>query len=160
LRARGATTTVGRVSAADSDLEALVIPPPVKLAGGLLIGAGVAVGVTGLQVMLFFVMPGAYQLVGPLAMMLSGGCVFFGWGTVRARLPAAKLGLAVGAATFVFACGWIILAFTHGTISFVALAVVPLSSVSYVVLRRELPQIRRVDEARQRLRAQGLDAGA
>jgi hypothetical protein len=148
------------VAAAESDLEALVIPAPVKLAGGLLIGAGVAVGITGLQVMLFFVMRGAYQLVGPLAMMLSGGCVFFGAGVVRARLAAARLGLALGAVTFVFACGWIMLAFVNGTISFIALAVVPLSSVSYVVLRKEMPQIRRIDQARERLRAQGLDAGA
>jgi hypothetical protein len=147
------------VPAADSDLDALAIPAGVKLAGGLLMGAGVAVGVTGLQVLLFFVMPGAYQLVGPLAMVLSGGCVSFGWGTVRARLAAAKVGLVLGAATFVFACTWIVLAFFHGTISFVALAVVPLASVSFVVLRRELPQIRKVDEARERLRAQGLDLG-
>jgi hypothetical protein len=147
------------VSAAESDLEALTIPPSVKLAGGLLIGAGVAVGITGLQLMLVFMLRGAYQFVGPLAVMLSGGCVFFGWGTVRARLPAAKLGLVVGASTFVFAFGWIILAFMHGTISFIALAVVPLSSVSYVVLRRELAKIRQIDDARKRLRAQGLDAG-
>jgi hypothetical protein len=147
------------VSAAESDLEALAIPPSVKFAGGLLIGAGVAVGITGLQLMLVLLMPGAYQLVGPLAMMLSGGCVFFGWGTVRAHLPAAKLGLVVGAATFVFAFGWITLAFMRGTISFPTLAVATLSSVSYVVLRRELPQIRRIDQARKRLRSQGLDAG-
>lgn len=146
--------------ATESDLEAVAVPAGVKLAGGLLIGAGVAVGVTGLQVLLFFVMPGAYQLVGPVAMVLSGGCVFFGGGTVRARLPAAKLGLALAAATFLFACTWITLAFMHGTISFPALAVVPLASVAYVVLRRELPLIRKIDEARERLRAQGLDAGS
>lgn len=148
------------MAAAESDLEALVIPPGVKLAGGLLIGAGVAAGVTGLQVLLFFVMRGAYQLVGPLAMMLSGGCVFFGWGVVRARLAAAKLASALSAATFVFACSWVILAFLNGTISFVAVAVVPLSSLAYVILRKEMPAIRKIDEARERLRAQGLDAGA
>jgi hypothetical protein len=148
------------VSALESDLETIAVPAGVKFAGGLLIGAGVAVGVTGLQVLLFFVMPGAYQLVGPLAMVLSGGCVSFGWGTVRARLPAAKVGLAVAAATFVFACAWIVLAFLNGTIVFATLAVVPLSSVAYVVLRREMPQIRKIDDARERLRAQGLDAGA
>lgn len=153
-------TTVAAVSAAESDLEALAIPAGVKLAGGLLVGAGVAMGITGIQLMLFFIMPGAYQLVGPVAMMLSGGCVFFGWGTVRARLAAAKLGLAIGAATFVFACAWIVLAGLHGTISFMAVAVVPLSSVAFVVLRREMAAIRKIDEARERLRAQGLDAGA
>jgi hypothetical protein len=144
----------------ESDLEAIAIPSGVKLAGGLLIGAGVAVGVTGLQVLLFFVMPGAYQLVGPIAMMLSGGCVFFGGGTLRARSSAARLGLALAAATFLFACTWIMLAFMHGTISFTTLAVVPLASVAYVVLRRELPLIQKIDEARERLRAQGLDAGS
>jgi hypothetical protein len=143
-----------------SDLEALAIPSGVKLAGGLLVGAGVAVGVTGLQVLLFFVMPGWYQLVGPAAMMLSGGCVFFGWGAVRARLPAARLALVLAAATFLFACGWIMLAFKHGMISFPTLAVVPLASVGYVVLRRELPQIKKIEEARERLRAQGLDTGS
>jgi hypothetical protein len=159
LRGETSTTTVIRVSPAASDLEALTIPPAVKLAGGLLIASGVAVGITGLQLMLVLLMPGAYQLAGPLAMMLSGGCVVFGWGTVRARLPAAKLGLVVGASTFVFAFSWIILAFLRGTLSLPSLAVVTLSSVSYVVLRRELPQIRRIDEARERLRAQGSNAG-
>jgi hypothetical protein len=148
------------VATPPSDLDAIAIPPGVKFAGGLLMGAGIAIGVTGLQVLLFFIMPGTYQLVGPAAMMLAGGCVFFGWGALRARLQAAKLGLALAATTFVFACGWIMLAFTHGMISFPTLAVVPLSSLAYVILRRELPQIRKIDEARERLRAQGLDAGS
>jgi hypothetical protein len=143
------------VSALESDPEALAIPPSVKLAGGLLIAAGVAVGITGLQLMLVVLMPGAYQLAGPLAMMLSGGCVVFGWGTFQARLPAAKLGLVVAASTFVFAFAWIILAFLRGTLSLPSLAVVMLSSVAYVVLRRELSQIQRIDAARERARSQG-----
>jgi hypothetical protein len=146
------------VPAAESNLEALAIPGSVKLAGGLLIAAGVTLGIMGMQIMLLLVMRGAYQLVGPVAMMLSGGCVFFGWGTARARLPAAKLGLALGAATFVFACGWIMLAFVNGTLPLIALAVVLFSSVAYVVLKRELPLIRKLDEARERLGSQGLDA--
>lgn len=135
--------------------QALAVPTGVKLAGGLLIGAGVAIGITGLQVMLFIVLQGAYLLVGPLAMILSGGCVFFGGGTVLGHLPAAKLALALSAATTLFACAWIVLAFFKGTIVFSTLAVVPLSSVAYVVLRREMPELERLDQARERQRAEG-----
>jgi hypothetical protein len=148
------------VAEEDADLDALAVPSTVRLAGGVLIGAGVAVGITGLQILMFFVVRGPYQAVAPLSILLAGGCVFFGWGVVRARAVAAKAGVVTGAGTCLFALGWAALALVNGTLSLIAVAVVPLSGLATLLVFRALPTIRSIDQARERLRAQGLDMGA
>ena len=140
------------------DLDALVIPSSVKLAGGILIGAGVCIGISGLQAMMLQT-SGVYRLVGPVAVMLSGGCVFTGWGVVRGRARPAMFGVGLGAVTGLFALTWVVLAFMHGVISLISIAVLPLSTVATMLTARGLKEVRRIDEARERLRAQGLDAG-
>jgi hypothetical protein len=140
------------------DLDALVIPSSVKLAGGILMGAGACAGIVGLQA-LGLRTTGLYQLVGPVALMLSGGCVFSGWGVVRGRARSALFGLGVGAATGLFALVWAVLAFLNGLISPISLAVLPLSVVGTLLVWLARKDVRKIDEARERLRAQGLDAG-
>ena len=140
------------------DLEALVIPSSVKVAGGMLAGAGVCIGITGLQA-LGLTTTGLYSLVGPVAIMLSGGCVFAGAGVVRGRARAALFGLGLGAVTALFAIAWVVLAFLNGVISFIALLAVPLSITATTLIAVGLKSVRTIDAARERLRAQGLDAG-
>jgi hypothetical protein len=147
------------VAEVESALDALAIPSSVKLAGAFLIGAGVTLGVTGLQALLFFVMRGPYQLVGPVALVLGGGCVFFGWGVVRARARAALGGIGLGAASSLFGAAWVILALMNGVLSAIALAVVPLAGLATLLIVVGLKDIKRIDLARERLRAQGLDTG-
>jgi hypothetical protein len=140
------------------DLEAIVIPSSVKIAGGVLAGAGICVGITGLQAMLLGP-TGWFRFVGPVALILSGGCVFSGAGVVRGRARPALYGLILGAVTALFAFSWVMVAFMHGIVSLISFAVLPLSIVATLLLSLGLKQIRRIDEARERLRAQGLDAG-
>lgn len=140
------------------DLEALVIPSSVKIAGGCLMGAGVCVGIVGLQA-LGLQLIGTYALVGPIALVLSGGCVFSGWGVVRGRALAAQCGVVLGAVTGLFALVWVVLAFRGGLISPISLAVLPLSFLATLLIAKGMKDVRRIDEARARLRAQGLDAG-
>jgi hypothetical protein len=144
---------------ADTDLDAIVVPSSVKLAGGLLIGAGVCAGLTGLQALMFFRLAGVIQLVGPLALILGGGCVFFGWGVVRGRSSAALAGLIVGGLTCLCALAWIAIALTNGVLSFISLANLPLSGIGTGLIAAGFKQVKAIDAARERLRAQGLDAG-
>ena len=140
------------------DLDALTISSSVKLAGGTLIGAGVCVGIVGLQ-MLGFQTTGLFSFVGPVALILSGGCVFSGWGVVRGRARSADLGIVLGLVTGLFALAWFVLAFLSGLVSPVSLAVLPLAFMATLLIWRRLKDIKKIDEARERLRAQGLDAG-
>jgi hypothetical protein len=140
------------------DLEALKVPGSVKLAGGMLAGAGVCIGITGLQA-LGLATTGLYSLVGPVALVLSGGCVFTGAGVARGRARAALFGIVLGVVTGLFALTWVVVAFLHGVISFISLLAVPLSITATTLIAVALKQVRRVDTARERLRAQGLDAG-
>ena len=140
------------------DLDALVIPSSVKLAGGMLIGAGVCIGIVGLQA-LGLRTTGFFSLVGPIAIMLSGGCVFTGWGVVRGRARSAMLGLGVGGATALFDLVWVVLAFLNGLVSPISMLVLPLSITATVLIAVALKAVKRIEGARERLRAQGLDAG-
>jgi hypothetical protein len=140
------------------DLDALVIPSSVKLAGGMLMGAGACMGIVGLQA-LGLRTTGFFSLVGPFALMLSGGCVFAGWGVVRGRARAARFGLGLGAVTALFAFAWVVLAFLNGVISPISMLAIPLSVTAATLIAVGLKAVRKIDEARERLRAQGLDAG-
>lgn len=140
------------------DLDALVIPSSVKLAGGMLIGAGVCIGIVGLQA-LGLRTTGFFSLVGPLALVLSGGCVFSGWGVVRGRARSAMFGLAVGGVTALFDLVWVVLAFLNGVISPISLLVLPLAITATVLIAVAFKEVKRIEGARERLRAQGLDAG-
>ena len=140
------------------DLDALVIPSSVKLAGGMLIGAGVCIGIVGLQA-LGLRTTGFFSLVGPIALVLSGGCVFTGWGVVRGRARSAMFGLAVGGVTALFDLVWVVMAFLNGLISPISMLVLPLSITATVLIAVAMKELKRIDGARERLRAQGLDAG-
>jgi hypothetical protein len=144
---------------ADNDLEAIVVPSSVKLAGGLLVGAGICVSITGLQALLFFRMPGALQLIGPFALVLGGGCVMFGWGVVRGRSRAALAGLILGGLTTLLALAWVGFALVNGVLSFISLANLPLAGLATALVASSLKKVSAIDAARDRLRAQGLDAG-
>jgi hypothetical protein len=149
---------LGATVAEADDLDALVIPSSVKLAGGMLIGAGVCVGIVGLQA-LGLRTTGFFSLVGPLAVVLSGGCVFSGWGVVRGRARSATFGLAVGGATALFDLVWVVLAFLNGLISPISMLVLPLAIAATVLIAVAFKEVKRIEGARERLRAQGLDAG-
>ncbi|HEY3496963.1 MAG TPA: hypothetical protein VGK73_19825 [Polyangiaceae bacterium] len=144
---------------AETDLEAIAVPSEVKLAGGVTIGAGLAAGITGLQALLFFRLPGALQVIGPVALLLAGGCVMAGWGVVRGRSRAALASVSLAGLTFLLGLAWVIFALLNGVLSLTALAVFPLSGAAVVLVALSLKRVQRIEAARERLRAQGLDAG-
>jgi len=140
------------------DLEALVIPSSVKLAGGMLLGAGACIGVTGLQAMLL-APTGAFGLFPPVMLVLSGGSVFAGWGVARGRARAASFGIVLGALTALVALAWVVITFMSGVISLITMLAVPLALAATTLIAVGLKAVKKIDAARERLRSQGLDAG-
>jgi hypothetical protein len=147
------------MSGEDSDLLAIAVPNAVRVAGGITIGAGACAIVNGLQVLLFLMGPGMLKVVGAVALVLGGACIVTGWGVVRARLSAAVAALVTTSVTALGGAAWIVFALVHGMVSLTALALLSLSAVSIFVVALSLKDIQRIDAARLRLRAQGLDGG-
>jgi hypothetical protein len=140
------------------DLEAIVIPSSVKLAGGLLMGTGACIGIVGLQA-LGLGTTGLLTLVGPIGVMLSGGCMYAGFGVVRGRARFAQFGIGLGAVTALFALTWAVFAFLNGVLLPMSLLAVPLSIAATTLVAVSLKAVRKIDDARERLRAGGLDTG-
>jgi hypothetical protein len=143
----------------DSDLLAIAVPSSVRVAGGITIGAGACAIVNGLQLLLFLMGPGTLQVVGAIALVLGGACVATGWGVVRGRFSAAVAALVTTSVTALGGAAWIVYALLHGVVSLTAFALFSLSAVSIFLLALALKDIQKIDAARGRLRAQGLDGG-
>jgi hypothetical protein len=146
-------------TAADTDLDALVVPSTVKLAGGIFATTGVFTCIIGLQIWGLLTVTGLLQLVAPLALILGIGDVVLGAGVARARLRSVSLGLGFAIVTALFALAWSVFALLNGVLSLISFAVLPFAGVSALLIITSRARVRVIDEARQRLRTQGLDAG-
>jgi hypothetical protein len=101
-------------------------PKSSKLAGGLLMAAGACAGITGLEAMLF--QPaGLLGLIPPILVMLSGGCLFAGFGVVRRHETALRFALVLAGVTAAVALAWGVVAYLNGVVSSFALVAVPLA---------------------------------
>jgi hypothetical protein len=147
------------MSGEDSDLLAIAVPSSVRVAGGVTIGAGVCALVNGLQLLLFLLLPGMLRIVGGVALALGVACIASGWGVVRGRFGAAICAVGAASVTALGGAAWIVYALFHGMVSLTALALLSLSAVSIFVVTLALKDIKRIEDARARLRAQGLDGG-
>lgn len=143
----------------DADLAAIAVPSSIRVAGAITIGTGVCAGVNGLQLLMLTRGAAALNFVGAVALLLAGGCVFAGWGVVRGRFTAALAALGASGFAGLGGMAWIAYALLHGMISLTALALMPLSGVSIFLVALALKDIKKIEEARGRLRAQGLDGG-
>jgi hypothetical protein len=148
-----------KVDVDDSDLDAVVVPGSLKIAGGVLVLTGVLTAMVGLQVLVMFVTQGPIRLVIPLALSIGGGCVYFGTGVARARPGALVAGMVLAAVAGLLCTSWFGFVLYNGALAPVALAVLPLAILSLLLMGLGLPHARRVENARVRLRAEGLDAG-
>ena len=144
---------------AETDLDALLVPGSVKVAGGIFVLTGVFTVLIGLQIWGLLTVTGPIKLVAPIALALGVGAVVLGAGVARARLTSAAIGVVLAPVIGLFALVWAAFALLNGVLSMISLAVLPLAVVSTLLIATSLARVRLVDEARQRLRAQGLDAG-
>jgi hypothetical protein len=144
---------------AETDLDLLAVPGSVKVAGGIFVLTGVFTVLIGLQIWGVLTVVGPISLVAPVAVALGTGAVVLGAGVARARLVAASIGLGLSPVIAVFALVWFSFALLNGVLSMISLAVLPLAGLSTILIATSRPRVKRVEEARQRLRAEGLDAG-
>jgi hypothetical protein len=144
---------------AEADLDALAVPGSVKVAGGIFVLTGVFTALIGLQIWGVLTVVGPIKLVAPVALALGVGAMVLGAGVARARLVSASIGLGLAPVIGLFALVWAVFALLNGVLSMVSLAVLPLAGLSTLLIATSRARVKRVEEARQRLREQGLDAG-
>jgi hypothetical protein len=148
------------VSSVDADLETIVVPPNAKFGGGSLLLLGALTLVLCLQTVLvvrryealLVAIIGIMFLLGAISMVL-------GFQLTRGSGKAAVLGTGLAGVTFVFSGAWFVFAFVHNVVSLLALLLLPIALMALTFSAMSIAWARRADEARERLRAQGLDPG-
>jgi hypothetical protein len=153
---RGVPTAVSD----DADLEAIVVPPSAKFGGGALLLLGVLTLVLCLQTVLVV---GRYNsLTIPIIfIMFALGviCSVLGFQITRGSGKAAQVGTGVAGLTFVLAGAWFVFGILHNLVSLLALLLMPIAVTALLFSALSIGWARRADQARERLRAQGLDSG-
>jgi hypothetical protein len=76
------------------------------------------------------------------------------------RGRAALVGTFVAAATFVGSATWFVFAMLNGLFTLLGLMIPGLALLATALVATSISRSKRADEARERLRAQGLDIGA
>lgn len=144
--------------APDDDFAASAPTVAVRIGSGVLMVAGLLTALAGLQLVLS-------RLVGPVAvvpyvlLLLGGAGIAIGWVAGRARLWAARAGLALGVVLAFVNLGWFVYAVAGGVYSCMSLVSIPVSIGAAAAMVFTLAPARRATEARVRMRAQGLDVG-
>src|SRR5688572_28293892 len=101
----------------DADLDAVVVPSSVKIAGAVLVLTGVFTTLIGLQILLVLTVTGLLQLVAPFAIVTGLTCGILGAGTARGGARAAVLGMVAAGVACVFALTWFVFALLNGVLS-------------------------------------------
>jgi len=140
------------------DFEALRLPGTAKVAGRVGLLTGVFECVLAAQTVAL--LRGVLQL--PVAGTLFALGVVIVYAGARVSRGSGKGAIAaVVAASFSTAvtCAWFLYTIVNGVVSPLAFFVMMLSIVTIATSAVALPKLRKIDEARARLRAEGLDAG-
>jgi hypothetical protein len=142
------------------DLAGAAPPPNVRIASGVVMVAGLAAVLVGIQHLIGFEMLGLYFAV-PLGLALLGAAtIAAGWVHGKARTRAAVASLVLSAVLFVGSSVWVVLGVAAGgLVSMMSFGAVGLAGLAVVVVPFSIPACRRTSLAQARLRAAGLDLG-
>ena len=143
----------------DADLAAAAPNTLVRVASGLVMAAGLATALVGVQNLVGFEMFGLYfaMLVGLL--VLGAAAIAIGWIHGKARAWAALASLAMAILLTLGSMAWLIVSLLGGGISMMAFFAVALSGIATMVVPFSVGPCRRATAARAKLRAAGLDLG-
>jgi hypothetical protein len=145
---------------ADDDVAAIAPTPKAKLAGGLLAGAGVFTVVLALQSWLLIMRVPIYVwFLVMLKVLLGPAAVILGFNVTRMRGWAMLAGAAAGGSIAFTAMIWAVFTLLNGVLSLLALTLIPAALAAATLCVLCVPEGRRADAARSRLRDQGLEAG-
>lgn len=145
----------------DEEDLATIVPTTLAKAGG---GAQMFIGLFGLVLALqtssIVRFRGLQQLILPTMILGALALLGLGWKTLKGRGTAAFVGAFVAAFYGLLGLAWLVYSFSNALFSLVALFLGPASIVAAVLSALAISAGRRADDARDRLRAQGMDVGA
>jgi hypothetical protein len=143
----------------DDDLQAIAPALTARLGGGALMLSGLLTALLGLQLALSVRGTGLFGVMPFVWMALGIGTIAIGWQVSRAREWAALTGATAGALLSVGHLVWLIVSFSNGLFSLLAIGNLPLAFAASLGAVLAMPACRRATAARERLRAVGLDVG-
>lgn len=141
------------------DIFAITPTPRVKAAAGICILSGVFSFILALQSGVILQVRGIYQAVTPLFVLLGAGAILAGYRLARMRPGAAWFAVAAAAGVGLASLGWFIVAALSGVVLYLALLLAPLAGGAVLAATGCTLALERAAQARQRLRAEGLDSG-
>ena len=145
--------------AQDADLHAITVPSSVKASGVSMLALGVLTLVLCLQTSLA-VRLNAISTPIVLFMFVDGlTCALLGFYLTRGSGRAAVSGTVFAGLTFLLLVIWVGFSLFNGLLSLLSLSLLPLSLLAATLCALSISWARRADQARERLRAQGLDLG-
>ena len=144
----------------DADFEAIVVPASAKFGGGALLLLGVLTLVLGLQTVLVVARYDSLTVpIISLMFALGVACAALGFRITRGSGKAALMGTVIAGVTLLLAGAWFVFGVFHNLFSMLALMLMPIAVTALLFSGLSIGWARRADEARERLRAQGLDSG-
>lgn len=159
--APGADTEAPALEAIDEEDLVTIRPTTLQKAAG---GKQLFVGLFGLILALqtFGMALLRPEIIAILAVMVALGVTLLvsGWFTTKGRGAGSLVGTITAGLQGVLGLAWLVFSFTHGLFSLVALCLPFVALSTAVVSALTIRQGQRADDARERLRAQGFDAGA
>jgi hypothetical protein len=141
------------------EMDDLVVPMLVRLAGGLCMVTGAFTLGLAIQTGLMFRMSGKLPVIIALMIVLGLAAVVTGWGTSQARGHAAVGGTVASGLVATLGSLWAVTGLLSGVVSPLSFGVVFLGVGSAVLAGLAIGPARGVTAARERLRAQGYDFG-
>jgi len=140
------------------DFEELKLPAIAKISGGIALLLGFFHCILAAQTYVVLRSSVSLLVVGVmLSLGLSAG--YSGYRITRGSGKAAITATLVAAGTVLTTGVWLLFALRHGMLSPLTLLVLLFALATVIFSGLAVPDLRRVDAARERLRAQGLDTG-
>jgi cation transport ATPase len=144
---------------AEDDIAAAAPPTLARVAGGIVVLAGLVVALTGVQTMTIVRLFWPYQL-GPYAQLALGlPALFVGATVFRARAWAVLVAIGLTVLLTLVSTAWLYVSITHGLFSLFALGSPFIAMAALVLSILAVGPCQRATEARARLTAQGMNLG-
>ena len=145
--------------AQDADLQAITVPSSVKVGGGSLLVLGVLTLVLCLQTSLVVRFNAISTPIVLLMFAIGLSSALLGYYLTRGSGRAAVSGTVLAGVSFFLLATWVGFSLYNGLFSLLAISLLPLSLLAATFSALSISWARRADQARERLRAQGLDLG-
>jgi hypothetical protein len=144
----------------EADLVHLRPTPLQKAAGGKQMFIGLFGLILALQTSSMARLRPEILLVLAVMVGLGGTLLISGWATAKGRGAGSLVGAIAAGVQGVLGFAWLVFSVSHGLFSLVALCLPFVGISTAIVSALTVRQGQRADDARERLRAQGFDAGS